>query len=88
MAEVALAKVDEKGRVVLPLKVRKELKIRGVVKIGVEGGRITLTPVPDPLESVVRCVFKGTKDVEQEIRRLRRKAEEEILKEAGKTDTN
>ena len=88
MAEETLVKVDEKGRVVLPLKVRRELKIHGVVKIGVERDRITLTPVPDPLESVVRYVLRGTKDVEQEIRRLRRRAEEEMLKEAGKTDTD
>ncbi|MGQ9469822.1 MAG: AbrB/MazE/SpoVT family DNA-binding domain-containing protein [Nitrososphaerales archaeon] len=88
MAEETLARVDEKGRLVLPLKVRRELKIRNMVKISVEKGRAILTPVEDPLETLGKIVVKGTKDVEKEIRRLRRMAEKEILKEVEKTDTN
>ncbi|MCP8308652.1 MAG: AbrB/MazE/SpoVT family DNA-binding domain-containing protein [archaeon] len=88
MAKETLVKVDKRGRAVLPLKVRRELKIRNIVKIRVEEGKVILTPVEDPLETLGKIVVKGTKDVEKEIRRLRRRAEKELLKEVGKTDTN
>ena len=88
MAEETLAKVDEKGRVVLPSKVRRELKIRSLVKMRVERGSISLTPVTEPLESVTKYVLRGTKDVEREIRRLRRRTEKEMFKEVVKTGTN
>ncbi len=88
MSEETLAKVDDKGRLVLPLKVRRELKIRNMVEIRVEKGKVILTPVEDPLESLRKIVVRGTKDVEKEIRRMRRMAEKELLKEVEKTDTN
>lgn len=88
MTEESLAKVDDKGRVVLPLKVRKELKIRNIVKTKVEKGRIILIPVEDPLESLLKTVVRGTKDVEKEIRRLRRTTEKGILREVAKTGTD
>lgn len=88
MTEESLTKVDDKGRVVLPLKVRKELKIRNIVKTKVEKGRIILIPVEDPLESLLKTVVRGTKDVEKEIRRLRRTTEKGILREVAKTGTD
>lgn len=88
MNNETLAKVDDKGRLVLPLKVRRELKIRNVVRIDMERGKLILTPVEDPLESLVKIVVRGTVDVEAEIKRLRREAGKEMFKEAGKADTN
>jgi len=76
-------KVDEKGRVVIPLGIRKNLKIKNMVKITVKGGEITLKPVEDPLSSLEKLVLKGTTDVEREIRRLRGVAERELRKEAS-----
>ncbi len=78
----ATVKVDAKGRIVIPSKIRRELDIRNIVKIKVEGGKITLKPIEDPLRSLEKLVVKGTKDVEREIRRLREVAKRELLTEA------
>jgi len=78
----ATVKVDTKGRIVIPSKIRRELGISNVVKIRVERGEITLKPVEDPLKSLEKLVIKGTKDVEGEIKRLRKTAEREFLTEA------
>lgn len=81
MGEVTL-KVDEKGRVVIPSHIRKQLKIKNTVKISVKEGEITLKPMEDPLTSLEKLVVKGTTDVEKDIRRLRRVAERQLQKEA------
>jgi len=78
----ATVKVDAKGRIVIPSKIRRELDIRNILKIKVEGGKITLKPIEDPLKSLEKLVVKGTKDVEREIRRLREVAKRELLTEA------
>jgi len=78
----ATVKVDAKGRIVIPSKIRRELDIRNIVKIKVEGGKITLKPIEDPLKSLEKLVVKGTKDVEREIRRLREVAKRELLTRA------
>jgi len=75
-------KVDEKGRVVIPLSIRRQFSIKNIVKISVRGEEITLKPVEDPLRSLEKLVVKGTTDVEVEIRRLRKAAEHELEKEA------
>ena len=81
MSEVTV-KVDDKGRVVIPSNIRKQLNIKNIVKISIKGGEITLRPVEDPLRSLEKLVVKGTIDVEREIRRLRRAAALELEKEA------
>lgn len=78
----ATVKVDAKGRIVIPSKIRRELDIRNIVKIKVEGDKITLKPIEDPLKSLEKLVVKGTKDVEREIRRLREVAKRELLTRA------
>ena len=88
MSKEMLAKVDNKGRVLLPSKVRRGLKIKSLVRMRVERDSISLTPVTDPMVSVTKYVLKGTKDVETEIRKLRRKAQKEILKEVVKAGTS
>jgi AbrB family looped-hinge helix DNA binding protein len=75
-----LAKVDKKGRVLIPSKIREELNIKNIVEIEVQGKKIILKPVEDPLDSLEKIVVKGTKDVEKEIRTLRRIAERELSK--------
>ena len=75
-------KVDEKGRVVIPSNIRRQLNIKNIVKISVKGGEITLKPIEDPLSSLEKLVVKGTVAVEREIKRLRRAAERELQKEA------
>lgn len=75
-------KVDKKGRIIIPSKVRKELGIGNIVKIRVEEGEVALKPVEDPLKSLEKLVIKGTTDVENDIRRLHETAERRLLKEA------
>lgn len=79
--EGMLAKVDRKGRVAIPSKIRKTLGIKNFVKIKVEDGRVVLEPAEDPLGSLRRIVVKGTKDIEEEVRELRLTAEHQLLKE-------
>jgi len=74
-------RVDEKGRLVIPSKIRREMGIKKVVTMKVERGGILLIPTADPLESLGRVVVKGTKDVETEIRRLRQIAQRELSKQ-------
>lgn len=76
----AIVKVDERGRVLIPANIRKMLKIKSVMKLVVEGDKIVLKPLEDPLKQIEELVVKGVKDVEVEIPQLRRVAEEELLK--------
>jgi len=80
-----LAKVDKKGRVVIPPEIRKSLGIKGFVKIEAEEDRVILKPVEDLLDSLKRLVTKGTMDVEKEIREFRLSAEHQLLEEAGRS---
>jgi len=79
LSEVTV-KVDEKGRIVLPANIRRELGIKNIVKIKVEKSTITIEPVEDPLRLLEKLTVKGTKDVEKEIKKLRRTAHRELLK--------
>lgn len=76
-------KVDERGRVVIPSDIRRQLKIKNIVKISVKDDEITLKPIEDPLASLEKLVVRGTRDVEKEIRTLRSSAERELQKEAS-----
>jgi len=77
-----LIRMDEKGRVLIPLKIRRKLGMKNLVRIRVEGEKVVLEPVPDPLDIIKGLVMKGTEDVEREIRDLRKIAEKELSKEA------
>jgi len=76
--DVMTAKIDKKGRVVIPAEVRKELGLTKLVKIRIENGKAVLEPLEDPLKSLERIVVKGTSDVEKDIRRLRKVAERKL----------
>jgi len=67
-------KVDKKGRVGLPAKIRKDLGIEGAVVLELEGRAIRLTPIKDPIDTITACVVTGTTDIVNEIRGLRRAA--------------
>ena len=69
-----IVRVDRKGRIVIPRELRDRLGIGDAVRIRVEGGRLIIEPVRDPLEKLSRLVRRGTKDVEKEIRDLREAA--------------
>lgn len=80
MGETAV-RVDEKGRLVIPSKIRREMGIKKIRTMKVERGSIVLIPVADPLESLGKVAVKGTKDVEMDIRRLRQTAQRELSKQ-------
>ncbi|MCC6003978.1 MAG: AbrB/MazE/SpoVT family DNA-binding domain-containing protein [Thermofilum sp.] len=73
-------RVDEKGRVLLPGALRRKLGINRLVKARIEGNRIILEPVADPVELLMKAVIKGTEDIELEISELRRTAENQVKK--------
>ncbi len=75
-----IGRVDSKGRILIPKEIREELGIKNLVKLRVEEGRLVITPIVDPLEELTANVAKGTSNVAQEIRRLRRLAEEEAMR--------
>ncbi len=74
-----IGRVDSKGRILIPKEIREELGIKNLVKLRVEEGKLVITPIVDPLEELTANVVKGTSNVAQEIRRLRRLAEEEAV---------
>lgn len=74
-----IGRVDSKGRILIPKEIREVLGIKNLVKLRVEEGKLVITPVADPLEELIANVVKGTSDVAQEIRSLRRLAEEEAI---------
>ncbi len=76
-------RVDDKGRILIPKEIREKLGIKNIVKIKVEGDKLVITPIRDPLHILTASVMKGTRDVASEIRSLRRAAEEEAFKGAG-----
>ncbi len=51
-------RVDERGRIVIPRKVREELNIGKVVKMHIKDRRIIIEPVRDPLEELTDLVVK------------------------------
>jgi len=75
-------RMDEKGRVLIPMRIRRRLGMKSLVRIRVEGNRVILEPVPDPLDVIKELVMRGTGDVEKEIRALRKAAEREFLGES------
>jgi AbrB family looped-hinge helix DNA binding protein len=80
MKRIAL-KVDSKGRIQIPKKLRDELGIRDGVSVSIEDGSITIEPVErifDRLAAEVRFNFKS---VVEELPGLRRTAEEELFKQ-------
>ncbi|MEM2913597.1 MAG: AbrB/MazE/SpoVT family DNA-binding domain-containing protein [Candidatus Bathyarchaeia archaeon] len=76
-----IAKVNGKGRILIPSEIRRRLNIRNVVRIIVGDGEIVLKPVEDPLRRIEKLVIKGTSDVKAEIQRLRKTAENELQRE-------
>ncbi|MBS7655818.1 hypothetical protein KEJ50_04890 [Candidatus Bathyarchaeota archaeon] len=52
------------------------------MEISVKEREVVLKPVEDPLKSLEELVVKGTRNVEKEIRKMRKAAERELQKEA------
>lgn len=75
-----LVRIDDKGRIVIPLEIRKKFKLRKLVILRVENDKIIIQPIKDPIEMLTSTIIKGSRDIEKEIPKLRKIAEEEALK--------
>ncbi len=73
-------KVDDKGRILIPKKIRSLLNIENVVSTRVENGKLIIEPIKDPIDLLTSSVLRGTTDIEKEIKELR----EVALREAKK----
>ena len=69
-----ILRVDSKGRILIPSEVRSMLSIKGAVSARVEGGKLIIEPIRDPIDALTSSVTRGTVDVEKEIKELRQAA--------------
>ena len=76
-------RVDSKGRIQIPKEVREELGIRDAVSAVVEDGVMTVEPVERIFDRLASEVRFNLKSVVEDLPRLRRAAEEELLKQAS-----
>jgi AbrB family looped-hinge helix DNA binding protein len=74
-----ILKVDGKGRILIPKEIRSILNIGSVVSARVDDGKLIIEPLRDPIDLLTPSVIRGTVDVENEIKELRKAA----LKGAG-----
>jgi len=77
-----VVEVDERGRIVIPKKVRDSLKIGRRVRMKVEGNKIVIEPIEDPLDKLTSLV-KGSKLSSDRAGEIGRIAYKRLLREAG-----
>ena len=80
MKRIAL-KVDSKGRIQIPKKLRDELGIRDGVSVSIEDGSMVIEPVERIFDRLAAEVKFNFKSVMEELPRLRTTAEEELFKQ-------
>ena len=78
-----ILRVDRRGRIVIPSKVRKALGIGRIVKMQVKNRTLILEPVEDPLEELSKLVVKTSLKASIEPGKLGRIASEQLIKETG-----
>lgn len=74
-------KVDDKGRIQLPKKIRERLGIKDTVKASVKGHSLIIEPEEDPLEELAEIIQTRFSDFEKEFPALRKAAEQQLFKE-------
>jgi len=74
-----IARVDRRGRLVIPAKLKKKLKIGSAVRLKEKDGKLELTPIADPLKKL-----EGSAKVRVTARELDHLAEVILSKEALK----
>ena len=74
---VTIARVDERGRLVIPAELRKRVKIGSTVKLEEKGGKLEVIPISDPLKKL-----EGSAKARITARKLDELAESIIMKEA------
>jgi len=73
-------RIDEEGRIRMPREVRERLGGVRIFRLELRGRELVLVPLEDPLERLTRLAEVEVRDVEAEIRELRKAAEEELRK--------
>jgi AbrB family looped-hinge helix DNA binding protein len=74
-------KVDTKGRIQVPKKIRQRLGIKETVRASLRGQKLIIETEDDPLHELAEIIQTRFKDLEKELPSLRRAAEEQALKE-------
>ncbi len=74
-------RVDSRGRITIPRAFRDKLRIGKVVRLRVSGDALIVEPLQDPLERLRENAEFRFESVEREIRRLRRAAEKQLMRE-------
>ncbi len=73
--------VDGRGRVTIPKRLRDSLRIGRKVRMKVEGRRIIIEPIEDPLDELTDLV-RGSKLSSDRAGEIGRAASEQLLREA------
>ncbi len=78
--EVVTVKVDEKGRIVVPRNMRRQLNIGRRVRLRVEDNKIILEPVRDPLDELAELVVESKITASKEPEKISQIAGQELEK--------
>ncbi|MBI4258223.1 MAG: hypothetical protein HY619_04640 [Thaumarchaeota archaeon] len=73
--------VDRKGRIHMPKKLRDRIGVEKMVKARVSGRKLVIEPIQDPLDELAEEIQFTFNSVLDELPKLRKKAEEQLLKE-------
>ncbi len=79
--ESNIMKVDKKGRLHIPKQVRDRLGIKSDVRASIQDGAITIEPAQAVLDRLAKEVKFDFGSVEDELPRLRKAADEQLLRE-------
>jgi len=79
MKRLAL-RVDSKGRIQVPRELREQLGIRKEVSVKIEDGTMIIEPVESIFDRLAKEVTFNFKSVGTELPKLRKAAEEELLR--------
>ncbi len=71
-------RVDKRGRIVIPKDLRDQIGLGRLARLKVEGKRIVIEPIENPLQRLKKTVKVRISDIEGELRELREKAEDRL----------
>jgi len=71
-------RIDRKGRVLIPAEIRRLISLRDVVKAQVEGEKLILEPMRNPIEDLTALVVDKSGDVEKDIAAFKGAAEKAL----------
>lgn len=75
-----ILKVDSKGRILIPSEIRRSLGIKDAIIARIEDKKIIIEPLKDPIDLLTSSIIVGTKDIEREIKEIRRIATKEAIR--------